>query len=662
MTLKPSLSPSPKNGNAMPPHGKTVSGNGKVAHLVRAHDWGATSLGPIESWPETLLCSVNLMLASRFPTLVFWGLEMIQFYNDAYLPLMGEKSPAALGQTAQECWKEAWHIVGPQLEAVLTRGETTYQENVIVPVVRNGQLQDIYWTYSYSPIYKSGGDIAGIFVVCHDITVQVLAARNLRESEARATRILQSIGDAVIVTDAETCVARMNPVAETLTGWTIGEAEGQPLAEVFHIVNEATRQLVEGPADKVKRLGSVVGLANHTVLIRRDGTETPIDDSGAPIRNDDGELSGIVLVFRDINEKRAAERERDAIAERLQQVLEITTDSVLSIDRNWRITYMNPPALIAASPIKDAVGRDFWQSFPAAVYEGSPYVEHYYRAMNERVAGEFEAFYPDPLNIWVHVQARPARDGIVLFFRDVTEQKRAAAALMQSEKLAAVGRLAASIAHEINNPLESVTNLLYLARTSNDFEQVQEFLDTAERELRRVSVISNQTLRFHKQSSNPRLTNCEDLFEGVLSIYQGRLVNSRIEVLNRKRALQPVVCFDGEIRQVLNNLIGNAIDAMHPNGGRLLLRSREATDWSTGRKGLMLTIADTGEGISPHTLRKIFEPFFTTKGIGGTGLGLWISQEIIARHHGALRVRSSQSKGRSGTIFSFFLPFDAALR
>jgi signal transduction histidine kinase len=123
-----------------------------------------------------------------------------------------------------------------------------------------------------------------------------------------------------------------------------------------------------------------------------------------------------------------------------------------------------------------------------------------------------------------------------------------------------------------------------------------------------------------------------------------------------------VLCFEGEIRQVISNLLINAVDAMHPGGGRLLLRSREGRDHATGRAGLILTIADTGTGMSRETLGRIFEPFYTTKGLGGTGLGLWISKEILERHKGRLRVRSSQAPGRTGTVFALFLPFDAATR
>ena len=252
--------------------------------------------------------------------------------------------------------------------------------------------------------------------------------------------------------------------------------------------------------------------------------------------------------------------------------------------------------------------------------------------------------------------------GVIVQGQDVTDRKRAEEALIQSEKLAAVGRLAASIAHEINNPLESVTNLLYLARSNTRPETIQEYLELAERELRRVSIISNQTLRFHKQSTRPRRVTCADLMDSVLSIHQGRLINSHVRVERGQCTDQTVECFDGEIRQVLNNLVGNAIDAMHPAGGGLVIRARSSTNWKLDQRGITVTVADTGSGMPPAVRKRLFEAFYTTKGIGGTGLGLWVSKEIVDRHHGSLRVRSSTTAGHSGTVFTLFLPEHAAPR
>ena len=239
------------------------------------------------------------------------------------------------------------------------------------------------------------------------------------------------------------------------------------------------------------------------------------------------------------------------------------------------------------------------------------------------------------------------------------DNQKAAAALMQSEKLAAVGRLASSMAHEINNPLEAVTNLLYLSRKRAQDREVQAWLDQAEIELRRVSIITSQALRFHKQSSNPQAITCLSLFSTTLSVYEGRLTNAGIVVEKRKRAIEPVACFEGDIRQVLSSLVTNAIDAM-PGGGRLLVRSRKGTDWRTGRQGLVLTLADTGTGIDKATQRRMYEAFFTTKGIGGSGLGLWISAEIMQRHGGRILIRSSQAEGHRGTVVTLFLPSETA--
>ena len=627
-----------------------------MADLVRAYDWASTSLGSIESWSKELVTIVNLTLCSPSPARTMWGPDFVLIYNDAYRPIPGPRHPFALGKSAKQVYTESWHIVGPLLEKAFATGETFYYEKLLVPLPTSRGVKNFYLNYSFNPISENGR-IAGLFGPLHDVTGEVTAVRQLRESEARANRILQSIGDAVIVTDADACITRMNPIAEHLTGWSIAEAICRPLSEVFNIFSETTRKPVESPAEKVRRLGTIVGLANHTILAAKDGTETHIDDSGAPIRNDDGDLIGIVLVFRDINERRAAEHERDVATAQLHQVLETTTDAIISVDRNWRISYRNAPATAVVAPIDPFIGRPFWETFPLAFYEGSPYVEHYNRAMNEGIAGQFDAHYPDPLDIWVQVNVRPSPDGIVIFFRDITQQRRAEAALVQTEKLAAVGRLASSIAHEINNPLESVMNLIYLARQSAVNEQAQQYLDSADQEIRRVSVIANQTLRFHKQPSNPRAITGSDLFSSVLGIYEGRFKNSSIQIEKRFRSDQPVVVFEGDIRQVLNNLVANAIDAM-PNGGRLLIRNRKATDSATGRAGLVLTVADTGCGMDREVLSNIFEPFFTTKGIAGTGLGLWVSQEIVDRHNGILKVRSSQREATCGTVFTLFLPFE----
>ena len=241
---------------------------------------------------------------------------------------------------------------------------------------------------------------------------------------------------------------------------------------------------------------------------------------------------------------------------------------------------------------------------------------------------------------------------------EITNQKKAEAALIQSEKLAAVGRLASSISHEINNPLEAITNLLYLIALDEKLpESVKLYVHMAQSELTRVSQIATQTLRFHRQAVAPTLVTAQDLVGAVVRLYAGRLANSGITVLEQYRCNTRILCFENDIRQVFNNLIANAIDAMR-TGGRLLIRAHASTDYGVpdGRPGVRITVADNGHGMSPDTLARVFEPFFTTKDLQGTGLGLWISKGIVERHQGRLSVRSAQVEGRHGTLFTLFLP------
>jgi signal transduction histidine kinase len=236
------------------------------------------------------------------------------------------------------------------------------------------------------------------------------------------------------------------------------------------------------------------------------------------------------------------------------------------------------------------------------------------------------------------------------------QQRQSEEALRKSEKLAIAGRMAASIAHEINNPLESVINLVYLSSTSESLPDVRKYLATAQQELARVSAITAHTLRFYREPAGPGPVNMNDVLDSVLLLFCSRLNHANIDVQRESDEVPQIVGLAGELRQVVANLIGNAVDAMR-NGGRLLLRVRSACDPADRhRRGVRIVIADTGQGISANHRAKIFEPFFTTKGQTGTGLGLWITSEIIQKHQGTIRVKSRVAPGRSGTVFSMFIP------
>jgi PAS domain S-box-containing protein len=244
---------------------------------------------------------------------------------------------------------------------------------------------------------------------------------------------------------------------------------------------------------------------------------------------------------------------------------------------------------------------------------------------------------------------------IILVCNDITERRRAEQLLVESEKLAVVGQLAASIAHEIANPLEGALNLIYLVRTADTLDKVRTYAAQAEEEIQRAANIATHTLQFHKRQTRPLSTNMAKLLDSVLALFKSKLVLARIEAHLEAKGDPELVCYSGEIRQVMANLVRNAIEAM-PKGGILRIRVRSATDWRTGELGARITIADTGSGMSLETRRRIYDPFFTTKGTLGTGLGLWVTAGILAKHQGSMHVRSSVRPGSSGTVFTIIFP------
>ncbi len=253
----------------------------------------------------------------------------------------------------------------------------------------------------------------------------------------------------------------------------------------------------------------------------------------------------------------------------------------------------------------------------------------------------------------VRTETEPTRwVGAILV--DTTEQKRGEETLRRTEKLAATGRLAASIAHEINNPLEAVTNLLYLIRQEHLSPETARFADLAQQEVTRVSEITQQTLRFYRQSTLPAIANVNELLDSVITLHLGRVQTLQVDLRRDYHGDLPLFCFAGELRQLFANLIGNALDAMTPEGGRLLIRTHSSHQ--NGVLGVRVSVADTGCGISQEARRHIFEPFFTTKEATGTGLGLWVSEQIVRKHNGSFRVRSRTHGPATGTVFSIFFP------
>jgi PAS domain S-box-containing protein len=288
------------------------------------------------------------------------------------------------------------------------------------------------------------------------------------------------------------------------------------------------------------------------------------------------------------------------------------------------------------------------------------------RAGHQDYHQQYRVILPDGSMHWLESQGKCLRDSsgrptrVVGVLADVTHRKLIEETMLRTEKLAVAGRLAASVAHEINNPLEAIGNLLYLISISTIDADVQSYAHSALDELMRVSQITQQTLKFHRQTGSPTITKLSEVVAVVVAMFSPRLRSAGISTHMRTVRETDICCLPGEMQQIFANLVSNAIDAM-PQGGHLSIVLRSSRNWrnNPATRGMRITFADTGKGMSRATMRHIFEPFFTTKVATGTGLGLWVVAQLVEHHHGHARVWSSQRAGASGTVFSIFLPFES---
>jgi signal transduction histidine kinase len=251
----------------------------------------------------------------------------------------------------------------------------------------------------------------------------------------------------------------------------------------------------------------------------------------------------------------------------------------------------------------------------------------------------------------------PERATVRSYAVDITKAKQAEAALIRSEKLASVGRMAATIAHEINNPLEAVTNLLFLAKSAKELTESHQYLEIADAELKRVAHITQQSLGFYRESNAPTPTSIITVLDSAVDLLTAKTKAKHAVIEKQWDSDVQITAVAGELRQVFANLLANSLDAIDKKGTIKLRVSTGST--SNGYRCVRVTVADNGKGIGAATLPHIFEPLFTTKEVSGSGLGLWVSKQIIEKHNGSIQVRSSTNNERRGTTFSVLIPINA---
>jgi PAS domain S-box-containing protein len=359
----------------------------------------------------------------------------------------------------------------------------------------------------------------------------------------------------------------------------------------------------------------------------------------------------------------AQSKQMHVAAMRLAAIVESSDDAIASKDLNGVVTSWNAAAeRIFGWKAEEIIGKPITILIPPELHKDEEMILSRIRRGERIEHFETVRLRKDGERVQVSLTISPIKDddgqviGASKIARDISERKRAEEALQRAEKLAATGQVAASIAHEINNPMQALTNILALIsyKTARDHDAHQLVL-LAEAELNRMSHIARQMLSFYHETTQPVPLKIDEAIEDVLEPMATRLRARHIQLSRQYEFSRPVRAFPVEMRQLFANLISNAAEAAG-EGGTITLRVHGGHDWRTGRTGVRVLVADNGGGIRPEVRSRVFEPFFTTKADKGTGLGLWVVNGIISRHHGSIHLRSSVQPGRSGTVFSIFIP------
>jgi PAS domain S-box-containing protein len=518
-------------------------------------------------------------------------------------------------------------------------------------------------------------------------------AARLRDLQEELATTLRSIGDAVISTDADGRVRFMNAIAEELTGWSTSAARGLPLERVFQICNEVTREPVESPVSHVLKKHGVVGLANHTLLIAKDGKERPIEDSGAPIRDGDGEIVGVVLVFRDASQERAARRAllesearlREAnatleqkVAERAVQLAaretlirtfyehssECHAVLVAIADGHFRYEEINPATLkLYAKTRTEVVGRTIEEVFDAAT--AATLTAHLSECLATNVPLRYERVHGERMleAIATPVTGAGPYRRVVVSARDVTDRRALEQQLLQSRKMEAVGQLTGGLAHDFNNLLSGISGSFELLQTrvaQGRVSDLDRFVAAGQAAARRAAALTHRLLAFsRRQTLNAKPTDVNRLIADMVELIS-RTVGPEIsiEVVGGMGLWHPLVDAN-QLENAVLNLCINARDAM-PSGGKITIET--ANRWIDERMAkdreltpgqyISICITDTGCGMSEDVAARAFEPFYTTKPLGqGTGLGLSMIYGFARQSGGQVRIYSEVGKGAMVCIY-----------
>ena len=585
------------------------------------------------------------------------------YVNDLYMQAVGRTETSdLLGRTIREALPELEDSGIFQLLDEVYRTGSAHRKcdlKVTLPKGSPRKSEDQYFDFVLQPTFDLSGKCEGIFVLAVDLTDRVLSRRAVEMSEERL-RLAQEA--------AQIGTWEWDPIENTRTlsaqmhrmYGTDPKASDQEIYRFWssHVFPQDWPHVSLAMAE-CQRTGEM------DLEYRYDHPEMSLRHHHAKGRRMMGtsRFFGVVIDITDRKWREESLRDREREFRSLAAIVESSDDAIVGKDLNGTVTSWNPCAeRVFGYQAEEMIGNSIRKIIPPELYPDED------RIMLAVARGErtehFETMRirKDGVQIEVSLTLSPVFNergeiqGVASISRDISQQRRVEKALNTSERLATVGRLAATIAHEINNPLEAVMNLVYLAQGSMTDAEGKVFLGQAQEELARMALLTKQTLGFYRENKGARSLTLGELVTPLVAVFSARARNKQISIATDIRENPTFVGIPGEIRQLFANLLNNSIDAVRDHG-RILIRVSAANEYfGEKRAGVRLSVCDNGPGIAPETRKNLFEPFFTTKRDVGTGLGLWVSSNILRKHEGSIRVRSSVTPGKSWTVFSVFLP------
>ncbi len=652
---------------------------GYMAEKVRAHDWAATPLGPIATWPTVLRIAVDMMLSSKFPQCLFWGDDLIAIFNDAYVPLLGQKSNS-LGEGYRQTWPEVWDAMSPILDKAWA-GEATFIEDYFIPVARYGVPEDAYFTFCYAPVRDESGKVCGIMDTVAETTRTVHAGRELKAERERLVQLFDQAPTFMTVLGGPDHIFEYAN-APYLSLVSNRDIIGKKLAEALP---EVAEQGFVTLMDNVYRSGEAFNAYAAPVdLVQGDGSTQVryLDFVYQPIKAADGTVTGVFVEGADVTERHVAEQALRDLNDTLEhQVAERMAD----LNRIWRkaldvqivvgldgiFQSVSPAwATILGRDPNEAVGRHFSEFLWAEDRDKTQ--ANLDRAVVRGDVSGFENRYThaDGTPRWLSWRSTTEGDTIYSYGRDITAEKlqnealqAAEAALRQAHKMEAVGQLTGGIAHDFNNMLAVIMGSLDLLsrRIGSEDPRARRYLDSATEGAKRAASLTQRLLAFSRQQPlRPESINVNRLVGGMSDLLRHSLgAGIRLETV-LAGGLWSVHADPNQLENVILNLGVNARDAM-PDGGRLTIETQNAhldARYVTSQLGLpegqyvLIAVSDTGEGMSAETMAKAFGPFFTTKETGkGTGLGLSQVYGFVKQSGGHVQIYSEEGQGTTVKIY-----------